>query len=280
MHHFLIGYFTDTECPSLRGYCSDHEIKHLRKSMLRFINGKQRLRTIAEGNRRTRAKHRQEALVLIQRRYPAPAPDDGGEDAEDHADDAPAPEQEEGGDVVSDSSSVTQESVELGRNQTRTIFRFEVLRSVAADLDFLTPMRKARGKPEKEIPLHDRKNADANMRYHVFDLANRVMAKSKLSSGQRQEVLRCATKVVFYDNGYKTFRGVSNLDRLWRRRLTLLHELGNDANPLQAKHKGSTACTDKLEKAHPGYVRQLFRAAQKEVGNQATFLELANERDE
>ena len=125
--------------------------------------------------------------------------------------------------------------------------------------------------------MHRRKNADATMRFLIFDLANRVIAKSKLSSKQRNEVLGYASTVVFYDHGDLAVRGVMVLDRLWRRRLTLAHVTGDDTDPLKVKHKGSTSYTDKLEKKHPGYIHELFRRAQRELGNQATFRELANE---
>ena len=89
-------------------------------------------------------------------------------------------------------------------------------------------------------------------------------------------MLGYAATIIFYDHGYRAVRGVSNLDKLWRRRLTVAYTNGDDVDPLRAKHKGSTAYTDKLERQHPGYIHKLFRKAQRELGNQATFNELAN----
>ena len=70
------------------------------------------------------------------------------------------------------------------------------------------------------------------MRFKIFDLANCVMTKSKLLYKQRYKVLQYAATVIFYDHGYKAVRGVSNLDRLWRRRLTLAYKKGDNTNPL------------------------------------------------
>ena len=72
-------------------------------------------------------------------------------------------------------------------------------------------------------------------------------------------------------------RGVTQLDQLWSRRLKLAYQDRADVNPLQAKHKGSTSYTDGLEQKHPGYIRSLFRGAQRDLGNQATFIELAKQ---
>ena len=73
MHHFLIGYFTDQSCPSLRGFCREHGVEHLRKNMRVFIAANPRLQHIAVGERRNRSEHQREALAIVQRRYPAPA---------------------------------------------------------------------------------------------------------------------------------------------------------------------------------------------------------------
>ena len=255
MHHFLIGFFSDQSCPSLRGYCRVNEAMHLRGSMRQFIGAHPRLKQIANGDRRTQSDYRQEALAIIQRRYPAPV--SGGE---------------EDSESIERSEAVSSQRVSRAK---LTIFHFEELKRIALSLNFASPTRHSRDDPTMEIQLHDRRNADATMRFMIFDLANRVMAKSKLSVKERTEVLGYAAAIVFYDHGYKSVRGVSNLDRLWRRRLTLAHLKGNDTSPLTAKHKGSTSYTDKLESQHPGYVRELFRLAQKEIGNQATFRELA-----
>ena len=200
--------------------------------------------------------------MIIQRRYPAP---------------------EAGGDVgettnTSESSErVKPQQVERTWQRTHTIFCFEEIKRVATDLDFSSLTQKMRGKLEMEIPLHNQKNTGVTIRYAIFDLANRIMAKLKQSSKQRYKVLCYASKVIFYDNSSKAFCRVNNLDRLWSKHLTLAYEKGNNTNPLQAKHKGSAAYTDKLKKAHPGYIRELFRTVQKELGNQVMLTELANE---
>ena len=105
------------------------------------------------------------------------------------------------------------------------------------------------------------------MRFLIFDLANRVIAKSKLTSKERQQVLELAATIIFYNHGYKQVRGLHNLDQLWRRRLTEAYLKGANTDPLQVRHKGSVSYTDKLEGAYPGYICELFRWAQKTLGN-------------
>ena len=50
---------------------------------------------------------------------------------------------------------------------------------------------------------------------------------------------------------------------------------GVDQHPLRAHYKGRTAYTYKLERAHPGYIRELYRYAERTIGHQASFEDLA-----
>jgi hypothetical protein len=49
-----------------------------------------------------------------------------------------------------------------------------------------------------------------------------------------------------------------------------------DTTHMESKIKGSVSYTDKLEKEHPGYLRELFRYAQKTKGVLASFTDLAD----
>ena len=109
----------------------------------------------------------------------------------------------------------------------------------------------------------------------VFILANRVMAHADMSKKERKEVLALAARVILYDHGYKQIKGVEGLTRTWATRLDAAFVSGADQHPLKAHYKGRTAYTDKLEKACPGYIRELYRYAERTVSNQASFEDLA-----
>ena len=49
-----------------------------------------------------------------------------------------------------------------------------------------------------------------------------------------------------------------------------------DTSKLAPGQRGSKSQTDKIEEAHPGYIRELFRYAQRTLGCTATFQELTN----
>ena len=61
-----------------------------------------------------------------------------------------------------------------------------------------------------------------------------------------------------YDHGYKAVKGISNFYKTWRRCMDEAYKKGNVHCPLWAKHKGSSAYTDKFEAGHPGEIRKLF----------------------
>ena len=68
----MIEFFTDRSCPSLRGFCRSHDIMNLYSTMNQFISKTPRLRHILKFDRRIESDLQQDALELIQRRYPAP----------------------------------------------------------------------------------------------------------------------------------------------------------------------------------------------------------------
>ena len=115
-------------------------------------------------------------------------------------------------------------------------------------------------------------------RSYVFILANCVLSNvttQELNSKDRDEVLANAARVIAYDNGFKEVKGLCGLTRTWRKRLYAALVSGVDQHPLRAHYKGRTAYTDTLERAHPGYIRELYRYAEKTLGNQASYEDLA-----
>ena len=84
----------------------------------------------------------------------------------------------------------------------------------------------------------------------------------------------CAT-ILFYDSGYKSVKGISKLDRTWRRRMEDSYQTGNDNHPLRGLHKGSKKYTAKFEAENPGRILKYFRYAQKAIGNQASYTDIA-----
>ena len=132
----------------------------------------------------------------------------------------------------------------------------------------------------KQVPLHDGKQPGELLKFLIFDLANRVMTRSEMTARKRKQVLQYAATLLLFDHGYKSVSGISTLDKTWGKRLENAYLGGSDTRPLQAKIKGPTSYTDKLEKDHPGYVRELYRFAEKTIGNQASFPELARTMNE
>ena len=107
-------------------------------------------------------------------------------------------------------------------------------------------------------------------------MANRVTIHSNLQSKFRKKVLDLCTKVLFYDHGYKKVQGVSNLDSTWGARLIAdAYETGSNPRPLQGRGKGRVSIIDKVEMLEPGLVRKHYRYAEKTIGNQASFENLA-----
>ena len=97
---------------------------------------------------------------------------------------------------------------------------------------------------------------------------------------EQQEILEHATRVIFYDYGYASPGGASQMQKTWDKRLEGALNSGADTNPLKALHKGRIPYTEQLEKEHPGYARELLRYAQKTIGSQASYEDLARVMNE
>ena len=66
------------------------------------------------------------------------------------------------------------------------IYNFETLKSIANGLNFQEEIRRSRD-GTKQILLHDRNLPNENLRYQIFDLANRVAEYSNLPSNLVRE---------------------------------------------------------------------------------------------
>ena len=157
------------------------------------------------------------------------------------------------------------------------IFNIEFLKQVINGLQWDTTPRMTRD-GTKEVLLHNKKFPDENLKYLIFALANLVTAHSNLAADKetRKQVLEYSATLLFYDHGYKQVQGISSLDKTWGTRLENAFVNGSDTRPFLGRYTGRISYTDRLEKTHPGYIRQLYRYAEKTVGNQATFQSLAN----
>ena len=67
---------------------------------------------------------------------------------------------------------------------------------------------------------------------------------------------------------------MSRFVRTWEARLESLHENGGDLHPLRGRYKGKERYTAKVA-ANPDGVLKCFHAAEKTVGNEASFADLA-----
>ena len=161
------------------------------------------------------------------------------------------------------------------------IYDIEHLKHAVSSLDWSTTPRLSRD-GSKQIELQTkRKEPCETLRGSLLDFVQRVMQHSNLKGAvDRDEVLRLCAKILFYDFGYKEVKGISNMYKTWDKRVQQSHQCGSDLHPLRSKVHGYPAYTVQLEKDHPGYIRDLFRYAQKTIGYQASFEELARTMNE
>ena len=94
-----------------------------------------------------------------------------------------------------------------------------------------------------EIRVHDKINSSESVKSQIFLLANLVVIHSSLDGKERKEALKLAADIVFYDHGYRSVRGVGELNGTWGNRLEAAFQSGSDTHPLKARHKGSVAYT-------------------------------------
>lgn len=158
--------------------------------------------------------------------------------------------------------------------ERESFFTLTNLEKIASELDFdQTPRMSRDGKVEIEI--HNRKMPDEFLKYLIFDLSSQVLKGTNMPKKLQNRVLAAAATVHFYDCGYKQVAGISNLEKVWRERLNQCHINGSNTRPLQTRYMGRTKYTDKIESDYPGYIREMYRYAEKTIGNQSSFTALA-----
>jgi len=127
----------------------------------------------------------------------------------------------------------------------------------------------------KEIEIHDKKALDELMTLLLLDFLNRVVRGRVLSKVEKDVVCSHCAQILCYDRGYKKVSGVSNIYRTWEARLEQAYTSGADVAPLHRKHVGSASYIDKVEKDHPGLIRELFEYAEASIGRDAPYGEKA-----
>ena len=183
---------------SLWAFCSDNEITHLRTAFQRLFDKEKAVRVIAD----KKDARKDPALVAvaveaIQRRFER------------------------------STSQNIQQQVDTSRLDTNSILNFERLKEIVESLDFESPTRMSRD-GTKEIKLHERKTADEILKYSIFDLANRVVDYSNLPPNMRKSVMSYCAKVLFYDFGYKSVKGLSTSNIAdWTKRLENVYKNGS-----------------------------------------------------
>ena len=126
------------------------------------------------------------------------------------------------------------------------IYNFETLQSIANGLDFQKENQRSRD-GAKQILLHSHNLPNDNLKYQIFDLANRVPKYSNLSTNLRKRVIKVATTVLFYDQGYHSVRGISKINHTSRARMEEFYRTSNNIRPLKGRYKGRVSHIDKLE---------------------------------
>lgn len=154
--------------------------------------------------------------------------------------------------------------------------RTEKAIQVALHLDFKSIPRYVRGSNnDKVIPLHPRKQFNAEERALVLLLAHDwgFQDLSKNFDEKRRIGMAACTQMAF-DCGFKEPVGSTQV-RAWFKSLQDAFLAGEPKLGLQNGQTGSQKVLDKLEKSHPGYVRELFHYAQQTCGPKVTFKKLA-----
>lgn len=151
-------------------------------------------------------------------------------------------------------------------------------RQVASALELDLDRRPRLDRPGvNEIQIHERKQANERERNLILHIAHLWGWKDpSYTWRKRQRIGRAACRLVTYDHGFQRELAVSQLP-VWEKKLLSLIETGKGtAQAISPAHAGSTKYVEIIERRHPGYVRELFRYAQKVKGARATFQELAD----
>jgi len=122
----------------------------------------------------------------------------------------------------------------------------------------------------------NRVRADERARNHVLHTATLWGWRDPYNTiKERMRISKAACNQVAYDFGYPKPLAVMMLP-YWYSKLNDSFSLGEDIDPLSPFQAHKNTYTDDIEEAHPGYLHEMFRYAQRVYGPMATFGELAN----
>ena len=200
--HIALAFFMDSECRTVHFLCKSRDMEFIRYSLTRLILSEPRLKHISQGERRKDRTLVDEAVQIIERRYP-PKKDETEVAEEEVSNEEEAPDETEG---------VQVQQVIDGWVPTLTIFDFYHLQEIVGDLDWNNPNRMSRD-GTKSIPIHNRKRPSETVKFLIFDLAGRVINHSNLGVKMRKKPLLLAAKLLMYDHGHKEVKGISNLNK-------------------------------------------------------------------
>jgi hypothetical protein len=229
---------------SLRAFCKDKGVSDsVRQQMWYMIGKHERLKEL-EGSREDEEK-RNEAIDIIDQILPGP------------------------------NYRQSAASLPSRRQRNDNFFTPQNVAEIAQSLDFSAEPRMSRG-GDVEIKLNKLKDPNERARSLILFWYNGIVSRqSNLSRSQKEAVLENVAKVVMYDQGYKEAKRFKNLLKTWEPRLVEYFKTGSGPAPLRSRNKGRRAYTDQIEVQHPFYIHQLYRAAEKKIGTQASFKKMA-----
>ena len=148
--------------------------------------------------------------------------------------------------------------------------------NAALSLDLLIFPRCNHRNPKECIMILKNKQANAKEKLIVLLTAKRWGCKSQEKSYmERTRIIRAASRLVVYDNGYRNEFGTRTINR-WDSSISAQITVGSPSRNVGSQnHQGSISVTDAIENIHPGYLRYLFRVSIKAKGLTSTFSDIA-----
>ena len=148
-------------------------------------------------------------------------------------------------------------------------------------LDFAAKPRVHRS-GEGKVNIHKKVQPCENHQMLVIFTAIKWGCKNhRFTLKERNLIKDAACRTIAYDYGYQKPFGRQRIEK-WVEQIDKVIKYGPSpsstptANPLASKHKGSVAYLETIKMSNPGYVRRLFRYAQKIRGTLASYAELAD----
>ena len=135
--------------------------------------------------------------------------------------------------------------------KTSNIFNSNQLKRISDILNWNVMSRRTRN-DSGDMKLHGHKLLVGNLKYQIFHFANHATRYSRLSNPLWSKAMKYCATILLYDNGYRTVRGISKLERTWQRSMEESNQTGNNNHPLHALYKGSNKYTDMFEVESPG----------------------------